>query len=556
MRRILVAPLALVLAGCKKDPPPPAADPPAAATSAAAPTSAAPSATAAAANEGGAKVTLRFTGTFKALNPSGSILLEAGEVFYALDDKGPRQLKDLRRGTRSERTKNSFVGRAGECLFINRWDQSAETGHNIVNDPLKRTGDFWAAAEFAGTEDRGHFLTDVLPWRDGRYLGVLHHSSPTDSLSFMVACGKGGATPTFTPFPKPPAEGASASAAPAQSAAPSPKPAASASASASTSASGSAAAPATPAPPSTPAAPETASNPCDQRLSWERIAGPEGRMAIAKSGEIFVLGHECGALQRGGEKPALVERWDANGKKLGVDVLPVSPGLLTLAAGTAEQVFALGGDTKKGVVMRLAGGTWTVETTPITAVVRKGVVDASGALWMLTDGAQVWRRSPSGTYERVEIPEGTGAVTAIATTGARVWLALQNKLLASGPAEAVVDLKPIEITKYKGSDYWDFAAGPYCATPYVKVGLLKQPGADVDKAFPDLRAQLKTAGVGKVDAVWEDRGGQQWLGLRMPSVDLSHKLVATIKAADPKAAAIAICNDPRGNFVKKTTPLE
>ncbi len=279
-------------------------------------------------------------------------------------------------------------------------------------------------------------------------------------------------------------------------------------------------------------------------------------MAIAKSGEIFVLGHECGALQRGGQKAGLVERWDASGKKLGVDVLPVASSLLTIAAGTAEQVFALGGEAKKGLVIRLVAATWTVEETPIPATIRKGVVDASGALWVLTDGAQVWRRSPSGTYERVEIPEGTGAVTAIATTGQRVWLALQNKLLSSGPAAPPVELKPIEVTKYKGSDYWDFAAGPYCATPYVKVGLVKQAGAEVDKAFPDLKAQLKTAGVGKVDAVWEDRGGQQWLGLRMPSVELSTKLVETIKSADPKAAAIAICNDPRGNFVKKTTAIE
>jgi hypothetical protein len=60
----------------------------------------------------------------------------------------------------------------------------------------------------------------------------------------------------------------------------------------------------------------------------------------------------------------------------------------------------------------------------------------------------------------------------------------------------------------------------------------------------------------KIDAVWEDRGGQQWLGLRMPSVEAAAKLVETIKAADPKAAAMAICNDPRGNFVKKTATIE
>lgn len=295
-----------------------------------------------------------------------------------------------------------------------------------------------------------------------------------------------------------------------------------------------------------------------QRMTVER--GTE-TVAALTTGQVFVAGFDCTVDEAELFTHPVVERWDPARKKNSFDVLPAPKKALSsliMLASAPDRAFVVD-ESESAYVAVFDGTTWKLDTVPWRAA-RQAAVDGAGRLWVLTTDGQLWSREPTGDWAQVSLSEPAGSVVkpeALTAQGERVWVVGQGMVFANLPAPPkLVEVGTIEVTRPEKSDYWDFSASPLCTATYVKLGPVKQPTADIDKNFPGLRDALRNKGLPAMDYVYEDRGGQQNLGLRAPSLAVAERVVALLKEADPKSGARVICHDPRGLFLKKTAPLD
>jgi hypothetical protein len=588
MRRSLALSLVL-LAACKKDPPP-TVEPAASATP---PASGAPAATTVAAAAPAAPTfSPRFSGSKLRPHPLDTgLLIESDEIFYSLDEAGLHQLKDLRRGTKGKSRDLTFLGSSPDCLFA-VGNSVADGETRRVWASFRRSGDFWGETSYDGDS----FLSGAVPVGQDRWVGFVavpnegNEQKPTEQHTFdtrlVLACGKGPfalpslASPVSTaPAPASAAPSASASAArapaPSSSVAPAPAPASSGSAAPSSSgsaAAGSAAASAmasaAPAPAEAPTAaapspeaPPPATLRCPKRTHpWPTV--PMARqLASSPAGDLFLVGSDCVEASTAKTREAtVVERWKAGSRQSVVDVLPEPSGArVSLVVQSSDVALAYGSVLASGGQLAYLAvfdsGSWTHDVPPSAARLVSATFDQHGTVWVVNADGELWRRTGAQQWTKITLPGAAGKALEIAAFGPRLWVVTETTIFADGPPAPVLTIDKVVVDKIKGSDYWDFGMGPLCSTPYVKVGAVRNPKAELEKEFPGL-VELAKANGGATEAVWEDRGGQQWLGLRAKSREAADKIVQALVAADPKAKAKAICNDPRGAFVKKRFALD
>lgn len=311
-------------------------------------------------------------------------------------------------------------------------------------------------------------------------------------------------------------------------------------------------------PPAEPALAEAPAGRCKQRLT---VSGTEV-LATLPGGQVFVAGYDCTVDKAQETSHPAVERWDPARKKNSLDLLPgpsAPQPALAMLASSPERAFVVGLSSSPYVAV-LDGATWKADAALPWTRAKQAAADATGRLWVVTDGGQLWQRDAAGAWAQVTLTDPSGGAAkaeAISTQGERVWVVTASHVFANLPAPAsLAEVGTIEVNRPEKSDYWDFSATPLCATAYVKVGLVKQPTGDVDRNFPGLRDALRGKGLPVMEYVHEDRGGQQYLGLRAPSVAVAERVVGLLKEADPRSGARVICNDPRGFFVKKSGPLD
>jgi hypothetical protein len=312
-----------------------------------------------------------------------------------------------------------------------------------------------------------------------------------------------------------------------------------------------------------PAAPvEAASLRCPKRTHPTFSVPIARQLASSPAGDLFLVGAECVEnYTPKTHESTVVERWKAGSRKSEVDVLPgqkpeTEDGpRVRLVVQSSDVALAYGSFAHVAYLALFDGTSWTHDVPADPSPLVSAAYDKSGLVWVVNADGKLWQRTGAKRWTQVALPGDAGKAIEVAAFGPQLWVVTTTGIYGSGAPAPPVAIERVDVDKVKGSDYWDFGVTSLCSTPYVKVGVVRNPKAELEKEFPGL-IELAKANGGATEAVWEDRGGQQWLGLRAKSREAAEKITKALLAADEKSKAKAICNDPRGAFVKKRFALD
>lgn len=229
--------------------------------------------------------------------------------------------------------------------------------------------------------------------------------------------------------------------------------------------------------------------------------------ASRATGEIFAA--------TGGTSPSML-MIGADGARRQIDLPGDAPQILGVVTDASDRAWVFGsvssGDTSKPYLVRVTPDKADSNAVPpckSTALTSLSVT-SDGALWTtcggpheaIDDDQELWTRAADGAWQRVTLPDGTDAPTAVlARAPDDVWVVASGSkgsvLLHSRPRSRIVEVTDVERLGRKLHEWNDLVPlGRHCGTGYVPLHVPPGDAAPVKaKLDADLRAFAPRASV-------------------------------------------------------------
>ena len=313
---------------------------------------------------------------------------------------------------------------------------------------------------------------------------------------------------------------------------------------------------------------------------------PAAAFLARPEGHVFLFGMGCP------DEQAIFEWWAPGSTASQVQRLPVklrrsvdsahftdrSPTDIYLSAGSVK---VAGSEAEKPVLFHFDGTTWKEIEPPPTkhAIIASTAVTKDGTLWTVAltpwihnnqkpedNAGEVWKRLPSGAWERVPLPASLpfpidpeklsqrGATSVHVDESDNVWVAADGAVLRTSPPK-----QPPELVQWEWNQ--QFAAtfrAPRAATPDCEsifalfYAFTKVTPEDYD--FPLTRKALKgQTQFSKARFVVTRENGQKYFGAFVPDLALGKRMVERIRKEVEGSSPQLLCARPE---VVRELPLD